>query len=94
MIVYSAFEEIDWVQTSNPGQFNLNKYGGTSYAGPLDTGVHTKDLIPTDETVVGEIWFFHEGYAGGGRGVHAKIEFRVYKTREGADLSGIPQAAD
>lgn len=51
------------------------------------------DLILTDETEMRSIWIFHKGYSGADRGVYAKIAFKVYRTKEGADLTGIPQVA-
>ena len=49
------------------------------------------DLILTNETKLSQIWIFHQGHSGGGRGVHYNIPFKVYKTKKEADLSGIPQ---
>ena len=78
------------VQTGNNGSMHLGS-GYISRSGSLDSGLNAKDLILTEETKQGTIWIFHKGFSGANRGVNYKINFRVYKTKPGADLSGIPQ---
>jgi len=90
MVIISHVWE-DSVQTSGGGSMCLGSGGGLSYSGGLDSGISKKDLILTDETRKGGIWFFHEGRSGGNRGVNFSISFKVYRTEKGADLSGIPQ---
>jgi len=84
----------DTVQTSGGGSMHLNSGGGISFSGGLDSGIKKTDLILTKEFDSGQIWIFHEGLSGGNRGVHYKMPFRVYKTKKGADLTGIPQVAE
>ena len=84
----------DTVQTSGGGSMHLNSGGGISFSGGLDSGIKKTDLILTEKFDSGQIWIFHEGLSGGNRGVHYKMPFRVYKTKKGADLTGIPQVAE
>ena len=84
----------DTVQTSGGGSMHLNSGGGISFSGGLDSGIKKTDLILTEEFDSGQIWIFHEGLSGGNRGIHYKMPFRVYKTKTGADLTGIPQVAE
>jgi len=84
----------DTVQTSCGGSMHLNSGGGISFSGGLDSGIKKTDLILTEKFDSGQIWIFHEGLSGGNRGVHYKMPFRVYKTKKGADLTGIPQVAE
>lgn len=83
----------DTVQTSGGGSMHINSSGGISYSGGLDSGIKKDDLILTDELDSGQIWIFHEGLSGANRGVYYNMPFPVYKTKDGADLSGIPQVA-
>ena len=84
----------DTVQTSGGGSMHLNSGGGISFSGGLDSGIKKTDLILTEKFDSGQIWIFHEGLSGGNRGVHYKMPFRVYKTKKGADLTGILQVAE
>lgn len=81
----------DTAQTSASGSLHLGSSGRISFSGGLDSGIKKSDLILTEKTEFRTIWIFHEGYAGGSRGVYSKIPFKVYRTKKGADLSGIPQ---
>lgn len=83
----------DSIQTYTDGSFYLSKSGYLSYSGSLDSGIKKEDLILTNDKKLGQVWFFSQGEAGGNRGVYANIEFRVYKVKKGADLSGVPQVA-
>ncbi len=58
-----------------------------SYSGSLNDSINKADIIPTDRTMQGEVWFFSENQAGAGRGVEFSIECRVFKLREGAKVS-------
>ena len=81
------------VQTGGPG----SKYLGNGYisrSGGLDPGLKISDLAPTDKTKKCSIWIFQGNHAEGHNGINYKIPFRVYKTKKGADLSGVPQIAE
>lgn len=92
--LYTRFT-YDWgdsIQTGGgAGSYHLGSSGYTSYSGGLDSGVKKTDIIQTDETKEGYIWFFDQGISGANRGVDFKISFRVFALREGADISGLPQ---
>lgn len=79
-------------QTCESGSFCLHNNGYVSFsAGGLDSGIALSDVYLTDEFYVLPIWFCHEGRLCAGCGIYANIRCRVWKTKEGADLSGIPQ---
>ncbi len=80
-------------QTCESGSFALSKNGFLSYSGGLDTGIFFSDIFLTDEKYVLPIWFAHKGYLCGDSAIYANMECRVWKTKDGADLSGIPQVA-
>ncbi len=79
-------------QTCESGSFALYNSGHVSFsAGGLDPGILISDVYLTNEYYVLPIWFCHEGRLNGGCGINANIRCRVWKPKEGADLSGIPQ---
>lgn len=55
----------------------LGKY--TDYSGVCGNAYKKENFVLTDELKDGHCWFFHEGYAGGGRGVEAIMPFKVWK---------------
>jgi hypothetical protein len=70
----------DQLQTTdgpNGGSFYLGD-GYISYSGGLDPGILKSTLHQTGELKLGSVWFFHHDSAGGGRGVHAQMDFRVF----------------
>lgn len=83
----------DKVQTSHSGSLHLFSGGGISFSGGLDSGLKKSDLIRIDEISKVEVWIFHEGRSGGGRGVYYDMPVPMYRTKRGADLSGVPQVA-
>lgn len=89
---YTRFTH-DWtdsIQTGGiGGSFYLGGSGSLSYSGGLDSGVKVADLILTDATKEGSIWFFDEGVVGAGRGKTFSIPMRVYTLKGGADLKGL-----
>ena len=79
-------------QTCKSGSFSLYNSGYVSFScGGLDRGISFSDIYLTNERFVLPIWFFHKGYLCGGCAIYASIPCRVWRTKEGADLSGIPQ---
>jgi len=84
----------DTVQTSHSGSMHLGSEGGVSFSGGLDSGLKKSDLVRIDEMSTTNVWIFHEGYSGGGRGVYHNMPVTMYKTKEGADLSGVPQVKE
>jgi hypothetical protein len=78
-------------QTCEGGSFHLSESGYISYSGGLDSGIAFSDIELTSERYVLPVWFCHRGYLTGGCGIYANIECRLWKTKEGANLSGIPQ---
>lgn len=91
---YTRFTHLweDSIQTggSSGGQYYFGT-GYLSYSGGLDSGVKLKDIEQTEEIKKGWIWFFDRNISGAGRGVNFEIDFKVFKLKEGADLSGLPQ---
>ena len=85
----------DWetsMQTGGgAGSYYLGGGGNFSYSGGLDSGMKKADIEPTNETKEGRMWFFDQGYAGANRGVDFDIQFRVFRPKKGADVSGLPQ---
>lgn len=77
------------VQTTPGGSYNLSKSGYLSYSGGLDSGINKNDIYLTDELTTLQIWFSHGGYLCAGSAIYAIIKTRVWKCKEGADLSGI-----
>lgn len=84
----------DTVQTSNGGSMHLSSGGGISFSGGLDSGLKKSDLIRIDTLGEANIWIFHNNSAGGGRGVYHTIPVTKYRTKRGADLSGVPQVEE
>lgn len=81
----------DHIQTGGgSGGYYLGN-GYLSYSGGLDSGIKRSDIIPTEQTKRGNIWFFDKDISGAGRGVYFDVEFRVFKCKEDTDLSGLPQ---
>jgi hypothetical protein len=92
--LYTRFTYVwdDSVQTGGgAGSYYLGSAGYCSYSGGLDSGVKKTDIIQTNETKKGYIWFFKDGISGGGRGIDFEVECRVFELKEGADISGLPQ---
>lgn len=80
----------DKLQTGGMGgSFYFSPRGFLSYSGSLDPGVGTTQLLPTEETRDGPVWFFDEDRSGAGRGVYFSAPMRVFTLRDGVDLSGI-----
>lgn len=77
-------------QTCEGGSFHLGE-GYLSYSGGLDSGISFSGIELTAEKFVLPVWFCHRGYLTGGCGIYARIECRIWKTKECADLTGIPQ---
>jgi hypothetical protein len=55
----------------------LGKY--TDYSGVCGDSYNKADFVLTDTCKPGNCWFFHEGHAGGGRGVQAVMPFKVWQ---------------
>lgn len=89
--VYFCHIHSEYAQTCAGGSFHLCSSGFISYSGGLDSGIQISDIEPTQEKHVLPIWFNHRGYLCAGCGVNARIECRVWRTKTGADTSGIPQ---
>ena len=79
----------DRIQTG--GHENSSYYlgGSLSYSGGLDGGIAPDDLISTDRTKSGQIWFFDKDISGAGRGVYFTAEMRIFAVKAGADISGL-----
>lgn len=71
------------------GDYYLGESGGLSYSGGLDPGVKITDLILTNTTKDGTVWFFDENWPRAGAGKTFSIPMRVYNLKEGADLRGL-----
>lgn len=89
--VYFCHVWDDSVQTCGGGSFCLSSSGFLSYSGGLDSGIKKDDIYLTEEFTPLYIWFCHRGYLTGGCSVQAFIKTRVWKCKDNADLSGIPQ---
>lgn len=70
--------------------FYLSMNGYLSYSGSLDSGIKSVDieLIP-NVTKKGYIWFFSEDRHEAHNAVNYEIDFRVYRVKDGADISGL-----
>ncbi len=81
----------DKVQTGGTrgGSYYLGNNGYISYSGGLDSGIDISCLEYTEETRLGCIWFFSDDYHTAHNGVTFEIDFRVYRVKEGSDLSGL-----
>jgi hypothetical protein len=64
-------------------------HGTMSYSGGLNPGVKLSDLIKTDETKNGDVWFFHNNEFKAFNGIHFKVPFRVFMLKSDADTSGL-----
>lgn len=89
--VYFCHIHEESAQTCAGGSFHLSPSGFISYSGGLDSGIQISDIELTQEKYALPIWFSHRGYLCAGCAVNARIECRVWKTKTGADTSGIPQ---
>lgn len=89
--VYFCHIHTESAQTCGGGSFHLSRSGFISYSGGLDSGIQISDIELTVEKHVLPIWFSHRGHLRAGCAVNARIECRVWKTKSGADTSGIPQ---
>ena len=90
-IVYFCHVHDDSVQTCGGGSFHLSPNGCISYSGGLDSGISIREIELTKEKQVLTVWFSHRGYLCAGCSIYANIECRVWRTKDQADLSGIPQ---
>lgn len=83
----------DWGEEIQIGggshSFYLGTGGYTSYSGSLDPGIKKEYMVDAGYKKDGLVWFFHEGYSGGGRGVYFSVPFRVFKLVENYDTSTI-----
>lgn len=66
------------VQTTDGGSFHLGEYGGCSFSGSLDPGVHRDTLTMTDKRRFGSAWIFHHDHACARNGVSFRARFRVF----------------
>jgi hypothetical protein len=89
--VYFCHIHGTYAQTCGGGSFRLTSNGGISYSGSLDSGITFNEIELTTEKYVLPVWFSHLGYLTGGSAIYARIECRIWKTKVGADLSGIAQ---
>lgn len=75
----------DWgergLQTTAGGSWYLGK-GYVSFSGGLDPCIPRDSLTDTGDTREGDVWFFHHDLWGAGRGIDARVTFRVYRTTE------------
>lgn len=81
----------DTVQTSGGGSMHISGSGNLSYSGGMDSGLKKTDLIESQDKGTVEAWIFHNGYSGAHRAVYFRLMVNVYTTKDGADLSGVPQ---
>ncbi len=79
----------DHIQTGGHGNGFYLGNGYISYSGGLDPGVKLSDITQTEQTKKGFIWFFDNDFATGGNGRDFEIDFRVFKLKPDADLSGL-----
>ena len=80
----------DTIQTG--GQVHGSYYLGNgylSYSGGLDPGIAKSDIIPSEETKDGQVWFFDEGITGPHRGVNFMVPLRVFIVRPGGNTRNI-----
>jgi hypothetical protein len=64
--------------TGDNGSFYLGN-GYCSYSGGLDPSIPVEKFKVTSEVILGRVWIFHEDSAGAGRGIYARLPFRVYE---------------
>lgn len=79
----------DHIQTGGGGRSFYLGHGYIDYSGGLDPGVKLADIEQTNETKAGFIWFFSNDIWKAHNGVNFKINFRVFKLKPDADLSGL-----
>ncbi|WP_418360143.1 hypothetical protein [Sphingobacterium detergens] len=89
--VYFCHVWDDHVQTCGGGSYHLSNGGGMDFSGGLDDGLKISEIELTNEFDALPIWFSHEGRLRAHCAIHANIEVRVWKPKQGADLSGVPQ---
>lgn len=67
------------VQTSevSQGSYYLGK-GGCSFSGSLFNSVPATSLTRTEETKMGSVWFFRNGWVEAHNGLGTRISFRVF----------------
>lgn len=71
------------------GQYYLPSSAHLSYSGGLNPGVNVVDLIPSNELLVGSVWFFDENHSGAGRGVTFNAAMRVFRLAKDGKLDGL-----
>lgn len=92
LITRFTHEWEDSIQTGGTKNGSYYLGGGyLSYSGGLDSGAKKIDLVATEETREGSIWFFKNNDSRAHNGIEFMIQQRVFELREGADLSGFPQ---
>lgn len=67
--------------------------GYCSYSGGLNPGVRSKDILRTNSTKTGTIWFFKNDNHLAHNGANFEIPFRVYELRASANTKGLPEIA-
>lgn len=82
-IAYDWGPEIGKIQTCGGGSFHMGRHGSVSMSGSLHSSI-PRALVDTGERLRGGVWLFHRDRSGAGRGVGAKVLFRVYATSERA----------
>jgi hypothetical protein len=89
--VFVSHAHSDTVQTTGGGSFYISKGGQMSYSGGLDSGLKISDLIKSEDKGICSCWFFEGDWSRAHSAVYANISVTVWKVKEGADLSGVPQ---
>jgi hypothetical protein len=77
---------------TNDQSFYIDRDGECSFSGSLDRGLERSKIKRSEFTVVdgkkevlvqdmryGNVWFFHHDWPGAGRGVYARVEFKVWR---------------
>lgn len=88
-IAHLWHKEDESIQSIQPtwgkdGSFYLNKWGGVSMSGGLDTGFPPERLeLVEDELQMGNFWFFSHDHWGEGRGITVDTPCRIYAYTEG-----------
>lgn len=71
----------DWgesMQHSRSGSYYFSAGGHCSFSGGLYPGIDKARLTLTPDIKLGDVWFFHHGYAQAHSAVFARIPCRVY----------------
>jgi len=75
----------DWddsIQTSSAFQPGDQSFyfgdGYMSFSGSLDSAIPKTEFVPTDETLDGSAWFFHNDHMRAHNGVYFKVPCRVF----------------